>query len=95
MGPGRNPHPKLHEPPIIYLQITQTNRSKMETKLSNERETMTDKQETITVAARISLHDYQVLEAQVRAGNFKRMSDAIRACVRYTVTQLQKAPDND
>lgn len=56
---------------------------------------MTDKQETITVAARISLHDYQVLQAQVREGNFKRMSDAIRACVRYTVTQLEKAPNND
>lgn len=51
--------------------------------------------ETITIAARISLHDYQVLQAQVAAGNFKRMSDAIRACVRYTITQLEKAPDND
>ncbi len=48
-----------------------------------------------TVAARISMHDYQVLMAQVEAGNFKRLSDAIRACVRYTVAQLEKAPDND
>ena len=56
---------------------------------------MTEKEETITVAARISLHDYQVLEAQVRAGNFKRMSDAIRACVRYTVNQLEEAPESD
>ncbi len=51
--------------------------------------------ETITVAARISLHDYTVLQAQVSAGNFKRMSDAIRACVRYTVQQLEEQPDND
>ena len=48
-----------------------------------------------TVAARISLHDYQVLQAQVEAGNFKRMSDAIRACVRYTVTQLEEAPQSE
>jgi Arc/MetJ-type ribon-helix-helix transcriptional regulator len=48
-----------------------------------------------TVAARISLHDYQVLMAQVEAGNFRRMSDAIRACVRYTVTQLEQAPQHD
>ena len=48
-----------------------------------------------TVAARIDLHDYQVLLAQVEAGNFKRMSDAIRACVRYTVTQLEKAPHSE
>jgi len=48
-----------------------------------------------TVAARISLHDYQVLIAQVEAGNFRRMSDAIRACVRYTVTQLEQAPQHD
>lgn len=50
------------------------------------------KQETVTVAVRISIEDYQVLQAQVHAGNFKRMSDAIRACVRYTVNQLEKAP---
>lgn len=49
------------------------------------------KQETVTVAVRISIEDYQILQAQVHAGNFKRMSDAIRACVRYTVTQLEKA----
>lgn len=49
------------------------------------------KQETVTVAVRISIEDYQVLQAQVHAGNFKRMSDAIRACVRYTVNQLEKA----
>lgn len=66
----------------------------METKLP-QGETMTDKQETITIAARISLHDYTVLQAQVDAGNFKRMSDAIRACVRYTINQLEQAPDND
>lgn len=92
---GRYPHTKLHEPPALHLQITQTHRPKMETKLSHERAKMTEKEETVTVAARISLHDYTVLQAQVSAGNFKRMSDAIRACVRYTVNQLEQAPDND
>lgn len=47
------------------------------------------KQETVTVAVRISIEDYQVLQAQVHAGNFKRMSDAIRACVRYTINHLE------
>lgn len=49
------------------------------------------KQETITVAVRISMEDYQVLQAQVHAGNFKRMSDAVRACISYTVKQLHNA----
>ena len=51
------------------------------------------KEETITVAFRISLEDYQVLQAQVDAGNFKRMSDALRGCVRYTITKLEEAPN--
>jgi hypothetical protein len=92
MGVWCSQNTKLHEPTKIHLQITQTHRPTMETKLFR-RNKMND--ETITIAARISLHDYQVLQAQVAAGNFKRMSDAIRACVRYTVTQLEKAPDND
>lgn len=50
------------------------------------------KQETITVAVRISMEDYQTLQAQVHAGNFKRMSDAVRACISYTVQQLHNAP---
>jgi len=49
------------------------------------------KQETVTVAVRISVEDYQVLQAQVHAGNFKRMSDAVRACVSYTIKQLHAA----
>lgn len=53
------------------------------------------KQETVTVAVRISIEDYQVLQAQVHAGNFKRMSDAIRACVRYTVKQLENAAQQE
>lgn len=48
-----------------------------------------------TVAARIDIYDYQVLKAQVDAGNFRRMSDAIRACVHYTVKQLEQASKND
>lgn len=56
---------------------------------------MKEKEETVTVAVRISLHDYQVLQGQVNAGNFKRMSDALRQCVRYTVAQLEQAPRDD
>lgn len=48
--------------------------------------------ETVTVAVRISVEDYQVLQAQVHAGNFKRMSDAVRACIRYSLKQLEAAP---
>lgn len=48
-----------------------------------------------TVAARINMHDYQMLMAQVEAGNFERLSDAIRACIRYTLTELEKAPTHD
>lgn len=56
---------------------------------------MKEKEETVTVAVRISLHDYKVLQQQVMAGNFRRMSDALRQCVRYTVAQLEKAPHDD
>ncbi len=57
--------------------------------MNTERETM--KQETVTVAVRINIEDYKILMAQVDAGNFKRMSDAIRACVNYTINQLMAA----
>lgn len=58
---------------------------------------MTDKTDTITVAFRISVDDYRILQEQVKAGNFRRMSDALRACVNYTLRQLENAPvvDND
>ncbi len=85
MGLGRRPHPKLHEPPALHLQIKKTNSQAL------PRKVQTMKQETITVAVRISLEDYEVLQAQVHAGNFKRMSDAVRACISYTVQQLHNA----
>lgn len=56
---------------------------------------MKPKEETVTIAVRISLHDYKVLMGQVNAGNFKRMSDAVRACIRYTVNQLEQAPNDE
>ena len=58
---------------------------------------MTDKTDTITVAFRISVDDYRILQEQVKAGNFRRMSDALRACVNYTLRVLHEAPvsDND
>lgn len=57
--------------------------------MNKEKETM--KQETVTVAVRINIEDYKILMAQVDAGNFKRMSDAIRGCVTYTINQLMAA----
>ena len=85
MGMGSRPHTKLHELAALHLQIKKTNSQAL------PRKVQTMKQETITVAVRISMEDYQVLQAQVHAGNFKRMSDAVRACISYTVQQLHNA----
>jgi Arc/MetJ-type ribon-helix-helix transcriptional regulator len=54
--------------------------------MTTERETM--KQETVTVAVRIPLEDYKILDAQMQAGNYKNMSHAVRAAVALLVGSL-------